>query len=89
MPVVSILPYLRSIQLSPKAAANLRLIVAIETDGCNIERIMVGGIFIEVVDLQALPGRAAHTASPVRLEQQACRDVFWYLGSRCLGHLAL
>jgi hypothetical protein len=58
-----------SLQLLAETSANLGLLVILETQDGEVFRVIVGGVFIDVMDLDRQSGLIADTTSSIVFEK--------------------
>jgi hypothetical protein len=74
-PFFTVLDHQLGVQFSPETAAQLRLVVAIETQHCEIGEHAVARDLIDVVNLHSLAALAAHATSRIRREQHVGDEI--------------
>jgi hypothetical protein len=63
------LPHLKCIKLSPETTFDLRVVVTMKADGSKILWFVVGGILINMLNLDWPPTLATYTACSVRSKE--------------------
>lgn len=61
------------VQPTTEPAREHRVLMAFQTEDCEMCRVMIGGVAVNVVYLDRLPGHPAHAACAVRAKEDSVR----------------